>query len=400
MNEIKKETEVVEAEVVEESTPEVSSKEIVEANTEPKEDNLAPVDENLLDDMTKQLLDLNADYGSSELLIDSIDKDEVETLQQLSEGLNVPITELSNGEDTDSAKVGNSLLELKGNIEEILPSNNTLEDGFFAGIISKITGNSAMNKYLAKFKTVNEVIDGINDTLERGKISLRESNVIYLDDKTKYRETTKSLNNKVNLLRHLDSKVEEKINSMEEGSEDRSFLETEVLFPLRNKVQDTQQLLAVTAQGVLGLDVLIRNNKELITSVKRTQTLTMTALRIGALVAAGLSQQGKVLKAVKSTNETTSNIIANNGKMLKEQGTSIQKQAASAMLSMDKLNDALKDTVQAIEDIESFKRDALPGMKESVEKLQTLNDTMERSITKIENGDKLNTAGKITGKTE
>src|SRR5690606_42135790 len=48
----------------------------------------------------------------------------------------------------------------------------------------------------------------------------------------------------------------------------RSFMEEELLFPLRQRILDLQQQLAVSQQGILALEVVIRNNRELIRGVR------------------------------------------------------------------------------------------------------------------------------------
>ena len=47
------------------------------------------------------------------------------------------------------------------------------------------------------------------------------------------------------------------------------FIQEELLFPLRQRTQDLQQQLVVNQQGFLAMEIIIRNNKELIRGVDR-----------------------------------------------------------------------------------------------------------------------------------
>jgi len=84
----------------------------------------------------------------------------------------------------------------------------------------------------------------------------------------------------------------------------------------------------------------------------------------------------------------TSDTMVKNSQMLKEQGTAIQKQAASATLDIDKISQSMNDLMDAINDVENFKREALPGMKESVNKLQELSNVIDSKLSKSEKGAK------------
>ena len=340
--------------------------------------------------ITKQILNPEIGYGVSESVIQNVDKNEIIELSQLSKALEAPLTMMSENGDDATQSVAKSLMELREHITDIIPENNQLEETFFSGIISKITGSTPIKRYLTKFKTANDVIEEISDALSRGGIRLRELNAIYFEDKERYRKVTKSLSSKLRVLEALENKIIKEIDlvSSESEAEYKSFLETEIAFPLAVKIQDTHSLLGVTAQGVLSLDVLIKNNRELINSTRRTQTLTISALRIGALVAAGLAEEGKVLNAVNKTNQITGDMIENNGKMLKERGVDIHKRATEAMVSLDQLSNAFKDTLGAIQDIETYKTQALPKMRESSAKFREMNNSIEASIKKIERGEK------------
>lgn len=84
-----------------------------------------------------------------------------------------------------------------------------------------------------------------------------------------------------------------------EDPEKIKYIQDEVLFPLRQKVMDLQQMQAVNQQGYFAMEIVRRNNKELIRAVDRAKHVTVSALRTAVTVASALYNQKIVLDKVK-----------------------------------------------------------------------------------------------------
>ena len=78
-----------------------------------------------------------------------------------------------------------------------------------------------------------------------------------------------------------------------------------MLFHVRQKRQDLLTLLAVYIQGYLAIDIIIKNNVELIKGVDRASTTTISGLRIAVIVAQTLGNQKLVLDQIAALNTTT-----------------------------------------------------------------------------------------------
>ena len=70
--------------------------------------------------------------------------------------------------------------------------------------------------------------------------------------------------------------------------------------------------------------------------------------------------------------------------MLKEQGSEIQKHSAEAMISPDVLKASFAEALQAIEDVSTYKEQALPKMKETIEMFSDMAEDGQRVVKKIE----------------
>jgi uncharacterized protein YaaN involved in tellurite resistance len=201
------------------------------------------------------------------------------------------------------------------------------------------------------------------------------------------RDLTKQLNQKLEMAIDLDayltSKVEE-IRAAGNDDERVAFLEEEVIFPLRQKIMDFQQLLVVNQQGIVAMDVVRRNNNELIRAVDRAEHVTVASLRTAVTVAGALYNQKIVLEKVQALNATTNEMISATSRMLREQGVAIQQQATEAAISPETLKAAFNDALAALQDISTYKQRALPQMQQTIAEFREIAEEGERALQQME----------------
>ena len=202
------------------------------------------------------------------------------------------------------------------------------------------------------------------------------------------RELTKQLNQQIEIALDLDDYLTKACeNARESGTADLErvqFVEEEVLFPLRQKISDFQQLLVVNQQGIVSMNVLRRNNSELIRAVDRAEHVTVSALRVAVTVAGALYNQKIVLDKIKTLNESTNAMIAATSRMLREQGGEIQRQAGESSISVETLQQSFADTIQALDDISTYKQEALPRIRKTIDDFKQLAETGEQHLRRIE----------------
>ena len=135
------------------------------------------------------------------------------------------------------------------------------------------------------------------------------------------RNLTKQLNQQIEMATDLDSYLTAAVESaradLNSDPERIKFVEEEVIFPLRQKILDFQQLLTVNQQGIVSMNLVRRNNLELMRAVDRAENVTVSALRVAATVAGALYNQRIVLDKVNILNETTNNMITTTSRMLR-----------------------------------------------------------------------------------
>jgi uncharacterized protein YaaN involved in tellurite resistance len=134
------------------------------------------------------------------------------------------------------------------------------------------------------------------------------------------------------------------------------------------------------------MEVVQRNNRELVRGVDRAKTVTVSALRTSITVASALYNQKITLQKIKALNETTGTLISETSKMLKEQGTEIHKEAVESTISVDLLKKSFDDVLSSLNEISRFKQEALPKMHDTIAQFKELADKGELEISKMEKG--------------
>ena len=75
--------------------------------------------------------------------------------------------------------------------------------------------------------------------------------------------------------------------------------------------------------------------------------------------------------------------------MLKERGADIQKGSMEANISVETLKTAFADAMEALDSISTYKQEALPKMRDTINQFKELAAKGEEQIQQIEKGHKL-----------
>ena len=283
----------------------------------------------------------------------------------------------------DTGEVAKSLEELAITMRDLDPKGIDFAKGSRMGKLF-----NPVRRYFERYKTADNEIASIVKSLDTGKDMLHNDNVTLELEEAQMRELTKQLNQQIEIGLDLDAYLSQAIEQAKaSGTADPDrirFVEEEVLFPLRQKITDFQQLQLVNQQGIVSMNVLRRNNSELIRAVDRAEHVTVSALRVAVTVAGALYNQRIVLVKVKVLNETTNAMISSTATMLKEQGTEIQTTAGESNISVETLQQSFADTLQALEDISNYKQAALPRIRQTIDDFYMLAETGEKHLRQIE----------------
>jgi len=360
------------------------------------EEEVKPVPEELV--KLKELAESNVaaildlDVGSLDKrreIVQSIESFGINTMRASSDKntlLQVAVGNLSKTGD-EGGQVAKGLTELHVQLKDLDPS---MIDFAKTGILGKLF--NPLRAYFLKYQKADTMIADIVVSLDKGKTTLKNDNTTLEIEQQVLRDLTKKLQKEIQLGALMDESIEKQIEAAKLRNEDPDkiqFITEEVLFPLRQRVMDLQQMLVVNQQGIMAIEVVMRNNKELIRGVDRAKNVTISALKTSVTVASALYNQKIVLKKIELLNQTTNDIIAGTSRMLKNQGAAIQKQSMEANISPDTLKQAFSDVLSALDSISSYKQEALPRMRQTIEQFRELADNGERQIVRLEKGQRL-----------
>jgi uncharacterized protein YaaN involved in tellurite resistance len=272
--------------------------------------------------------------------------------------------------------VGKDLTALRRVVEELDPGKS--------GALSKpkkllgiIPFGNKVDQYFDKYRSSQNHISSILKSLASGKDELLMDNASIDTERANLWTAMGKLEQMILLSKAMDERLEDKANELDatDPAKAKAIRET-ALFYARQRTQDLLTQMAVTVQGYLALDLVKKNNVELVKGVDRASTTTVSALRTAVTVAQALTSQKLVLEQITQLNTTTANIIDSTGALLKSNTARIHEQAAASTIPLETLQRAFQNIYDTMDAIDTFKLKALDSMKTTV---NTLGSEVEKS---------------------
>ena len=272
--------------------------------------------------------------------------------------------------------VGANLTELRRTVEALDPGKQgKLSTG--RKILGFIPFGNTVKRYFESYQSAQGHIQSILGHLASGKDELLMDNAAIDVERQKLWEAMGNLEQMIHISKVLDGKLEEKAAELDATDPAKAkAIRESALFYVRQRTQDLLTQMAVTVQGYLALDLVKKNNVELVKGVDRASTTTVGALRTAVTVAQAMSNQRLVLEQITALNATTAGLIDSTGTLLREQTGRIHEQAASSTIPLEVLQRAFQNIYDTMDNIDTFKVKALENMKQTV---TTLSAEVEKS---------------------
>ena len=266
-------------------------------------------------------------------------------------------------------RVAGTLNELRQTVTELDPARADLKGS--RKLLGMIPRGSKITAYFQRYQSAQKQLDGIIRALDSGQDELRKDNAAIEQEKANLWAAMGKLTEYATLAKALDAAVVAKTDSLR--TSDPKAAETmtsDALFPIRQRSQDLLTQLAVCVQGYLALDLVRKNNIELIKGVDRAQNTTVAALRTAVITAQALANQRLVLDQINALNATTNQMILSTSEMLRQQSGQIQEQASSSTVSVETLQKSFDNIFATMDAIDSYKSKAVENMATTVTALE------------------------------
>ena len=278
-----------------------------------------------------------------------------------------PMKAMKNGVYDAASPVSKALGDLRNTVESLDPSKagDLLSPRKLLGLIpfgNKITA------YFDGYRSAQNHLNAIIETLYRSKDELQRDNAAIEQEKATMWALMQKLEGFAYLAKKLDGEIDARLATLD--SDRAKILREDVQFYARQKIQDLLTQMAVNVQGYLALDLIKKNNIELIKGVERATTTTVSALRTAVVVAQALANEKLVLNQIGALNTTTGNMIESTSAMLKQQSAGVYEQAAAATIDVDKLKAAFRNVYDAMDSVSTYKAAALTSMQQTVTALE------------------------------
>src|SRR3954468_3730480 len=282
-----------------------------------------------------------------------------------------PAAALGKGKTGDAqTRVANTLIDLRHTVTDLDPKRSDLTG--VKKILKWLPGGDKVDRYFDKYRSAQSHINAIIKALDSGQDELRKDNAAIETEKANMWTLMGKLREYNELATALDTALENKIAELEAAgrTEDANTVRSDALFPVRQRRQDIQTQMAVAVQGYMALDLIRRNNLELIRGVDRAQTTTVAALRTAVIVSQALSRQKLVLDQINALNTVTSNLIESTSEQLRIQGAAINEQAASSTIQIEKLQAAFDNVFATMDAVDTFRVQAVDSMAQTIQALE------------------------------
>jgi len=267
-------------------------------------------------------------------------------------------------------RVAGTLGDLRRTVTDLDPHRADLTGA--RKLLKWVPGGSKVDQYFQRYASAQSQLNDIIKALESGQDDLRKDNAAIETEKVNMWEVMGKLAEYEQLARALDSQLEDAIAREDAaGRTDKATaLKADALFPVRQRREDLMVQMAVNVQGYLALDLVRRNNLELIKGVDRAQTTTISALRTAVIVSQALARQKLVLDQITALNTVTSSLIESTSLQLRQQGTAINQQAATSTIDVEKLQAAFDNVFATMDAIDTFRGQAVDSMAQTVTALE------------------------------
>jgi uncharacterized protein YaaN involved in tellurite resistance len=274
------------------------------------------------------------------------------------------------------SSVGADLTELRRTVEDLDPGRR----GDLLGrkkLLGIVPFGSKLRDYFDGYKSAQTHIAAVLARLASGKDELLKDNAAIDVERQALWAAMGKLEQMVHVSKALDRGLEDKANELDSVDPSKAkALRESALFYVRQRSTDLLTQMAVSVQGYLALDLVKKNNVELVKGVDRASTTTVAALRTAVTVAQAMTNQKLVLQQITALNTTTASMIESTAEMLRTQTGEIHKQATSSTIPVETLKRAFQNIYQTMDAIDVFKAQALTSMKTTVD---ALSDEVEKS---------------------
>jgi uncharacterized protein YaaN involved in tellurite resistance len=262
-------------------------------------------------------------------------------------------------EDTTAFK---AIQEMRGHLDGLNPGN---EGDLFQPqkLLGFIPYGNKLQNYFRKFQSASGQLQKSMQQIYAARDDMQRDVVDIEATRTKLWEGMQKLAAAIHFAETLDARLHARVEALKATDAPRAkALEQEVLYYVRQNLQDMLTQQAVCTNGYLALDVLKKTGREMMNGCSRVATTGMSALAVAQTVARATGNQIKVMEMLTGVNSSIENLIAESGRQLNTHVEKTTQFGQNPAAGIEKLKEMFDQTFKAMDAMDDFRSKAVEVM--------------------------------------
>ncbi len=271
-----------------------------------------------------------------------------------------------------------AIQEMRGHLDALNPGKegDLFQTQRFLGFIPY--GNK-LQSYFRKYQSASAQLQKSMQQLYTARDDMQREVIDIEATRLKLWDAMQKLRAAMHFAENLDTRLAQRVAVLKASDKQRATaLEQEVLFYVRQNLQDMLTQQAVCTNGYLALEVLKKTGREMMNGCSRVASTGMSALAVAQTVARATGNQIKVMDALTGINRTIENLLTETGHQLNQHTEKVGQFAQNPMLGIEKLKEMFEQTFKAMDAMDSFRSKAIDVMGQN-------NVILQQQCAKAEN---------------
>ena len=296
----------------------------------------------------------------------------------------------------DTGEVGPLLSELMLQVKDLEIEDLETKKGFFDNIPFFSSFGKKMDRFNAKYETVEIQIDRIEEQLDQARLQMMKD--IALFDNL-YEKNLEYFNNLQLYIIAGEELIEEtrnttipKLRQEAVSSNDpmsaqlvRDFEDTVNRF--EKKVHDLKLSKQMSIQTAPQIKLIQNNDKMLIDKIQTAILNTIPLWKSQIIIAIGLLRQENALKLQKSVNDTTNELLVKNSEKLRTNTIETARESERGIIDMESLKKVNRDLIDTIQETITIQEQGREKRIQAEKELLLMEEELKQSLLSVRRKD-------------
>lgn len=297
---------------------------------------------------------------------------------------------LSEVRSKDVGNVGDLMSDLMVRVKE-LDITKIPDNGFWSKIPFVKSTKRNVEKYLARYDSMEHQIDSIQGQLENSRMELLkdiatfdklyEKNVEYFQDLQLYIVAGEEK------IHEMQTTVIPELLKEAENADDPMAMQVvhdfqEQVNRFEKKIYDLKTSKTVAIQTAPQIKLIQNNDKMLVDKVTDAIHNTIPLWKSQVVIALGMNKQAQVLEMQQEVSKTTNDLLKRNSEALKKNTLEVAKEAERSIVDIDTLQQVNDNLISTIEESIEIHNQAKKARQEAEIQIEKIESDLQTALAK------------------